>query len=252
MTLSELDLQNEIRGIKVLQKTLDIHHVFLEQSLTYPLKFPIIYPNLSSEKILVSEKLIGKSFRDLLESHSLPYPVLIDFFFQHVFCMLLDGYFHEDIHSGNIFYQDGEIYLIDNGSIGFASQKLRIGLISMFDHLTHSRFPEAAIALVSMANNNLENEQYFAEFQIDFVKLYEGFNIKTLAELSLTQQMMASIKMAVHAGYVFERGMYPIIKSFMYLDGMARQCKPDTILMHDVRPLIEKFINYRKTLHHDL
>ncbi len=242
MTLSELDLINEIRGIEMLKKTLDTHHTFLTQSLTYHLHFPEMYPELSSEKILVSKKLVGKSFRDLLESHTLPYPVLIDFFFQHVFCMLLDGYFHEDIHSGNIFYQDEKIYLLDNGSIGFASEKLRSGLIHMFDHLTHDRFAEAAVSLVSMANNVTENERHFDTFQTDFVKLYDGFNTKTLAELSLTQQMMASIKMAVHAGYVFERGMYPIIKSFMYLDGMARQCKPETILMQDVRPLIEKFI----------
>jgi len=99
-----------------------------------------------------------------------------------------------------------------------------------------------------MANNVTENAKHFDQFQRDFVKLYEGFNTKTLAELSLTQQMMASIKMAVHAGYVFERGMYPIIKSFMYLDGMARKCNPNTILLRDVRPLIEKFMSYADSI----
>lgn len=240
MTLSELDLQNEIKGIAMLQKTLTQHQDFLATAVQFPLSFPRTYPELSSEMILVSDKLTGKSFRELLETHTLPYPVLLDFFFQHVFCMLLDGYFHEDIHSGNIFYQDEKIYLLDNGSIGFASGRLRKWLVTMFYHLTHDEFAEAAVWLVSMANNVTENEKHFDQFQKDFVKLYAGFNTKTLAELSLTQQMMASIKMAVHAGYVFERGMYPIIKSFMYLDGMARQCKPDTILMQDVRPLIEK------------
>jgi ubiquinone biosynthesis protein len=125
MTLSELDLQNEIKGIAMLQKTLTQHQEFLKTAVQFPLCFPRTYPELSSEMILVSDKLTGKSFRELLESHTLPYPVLLDFFFQHVFCMLLDGYFHEDIHSGNIFYQDENIYLLDNGSIGFASERLR-------------------------------------------------------------------------------------------------------------------------------
>ena len=70
----------------------------------------------------------------------------------------------------------------------------------------------------------------------------------TYFDLVQQQQMMASIKMAVHAGYTFERGMYPIIKSFMYLDGMARTCRPDTKLMEDVRPLIEQFATYKKTI----
>ena len=248
MTLSELDLRNEIQGISVLRKTLDAHRDFIKKTVSHELTFPECITELSSEKILVSERLSGSSFRELLDAGTLPYPILIDFFFQHVFCMLLDGYFHEDIHSGNIFYQDNKIYLLDNGSIGFASPKLRHGLISFFDNLTHDRIRESASSLILMAENVEENKHNFSQYERDFCKLYEGFSRKTLRELSLTQQMMASIKMAVHAGYTFERGMYPIIKSFMYLDGMARACKPNTKLMEDVRPLIEQFSAYVKTI----
>jgi len=244
MTLSELDLKNEIKGVSILEKTLNKHSNFISKTVSYKLTFPEFITELSSEKILVSERLAGKSFRELLDSGNLPYPVLIDFFFQHVFCMLLDGYFHEDIHSGNIFFQDNKIYLLDNGSIGFASEKLRHGLTSFFDNLTHDRIKESASSLILMAENAEQNKHNFSRYEMDFCKIYEGFSTKTLRELSLTQQMMASIKMAVHAGYTFERGMYPIIKSFMYLDGMARTCKPDTKLMEDVRPLIEKFVVY--------
>ena len=244
MTLSELDLRNEIRGVEMLSKTLDKNEEFISRTVAYKLSFPEFVPALSSEKILVSERLTGTSFRELLETHTLPYAVLIDFFFQHVFCMLYDGYFHEDIHSGNIFLQNNKIYLLDNGSIGFASPNLRHGLTSFFDDLTHDRIAAAASSLIIMAENREENVGNFAQYKKDFITLYTDFSKKTLRELSLTQQMMASIKMAVHAGYTFERGMYPIIKSFMYLDGMARTCKPETKLMEDVRPLIEKFVEY--------
>lgn len=248
MTLSELDLRNEILGIQTLSKTLTEHEDFLKISVTHVLKFPEIYDTLSSEEILVSERLTGRSFRDLLESDSLPYSALIDFFFQHVFCMLLDGYFHEDIHSGNVFFQNNEIYLLDNWSIWFASPNLRDGLTQFFDDLTHDRIQGAASALILMAENREENKKNFSRYEQDFMLLYRDFSSKTLREISLTQQMMASIKMAVHAGYTFERGMYPIIKSFMYLDGMARKCRPDTKLMEDVRPLIEKFIEYKAVI----
>jgi len=244
MTLSELDLRNEIRGVEMLKKTLDKNEEFISRTVSYKLSFPEFMPALSSEKILVSERLTGRSFRELLETHTLPYPVLIDFFFQHVFCMLYDGYFHEDIHSGNIFFQNNRIYLLDNGSIGFASPNLRHGLTSFFDDLTHDRIADAASSLIIMAKNREANAGNFAQYKKNFITLYTDFSKKTLRELSLTQQMMASIKMAVHAGYTFERGMYPIIKSFMYLDGMARTCKPETKLMEDVRPLIEKFVEY--------
>lgn len=246
MTLSELDLRNEIRGVEMLHKTLDKNAEFISNTVSHHLSFPEFMPELSSEKILVSERLTGKSFRELLENHTLPYPVLIDFFFQHVFCMLYDGYFHEDIHSGNIFFQDDKIYLLDNGSIWFASPNLRHGLTRFFDDLTHDRIPEAASSLILMAQNREENKNNFLAYEKNFISLYADFSKKTLREISLTQQMMASIKMAVHAGYTFERWMYPIIKSFMYLDGMARTCNPETKLMEDVRPLIEKFVEYTK------
>ena len=51
--------------------------------------------------------------------------------------------------------------------------------------------------------------------------------------------------MAVNHGFEFERGMYPIIKSFMYLDGMALRCRPDTDLMKDIEPLIGVFEEYQ-------
>jgi len=39
---------------------------------------------------------------------------------------------------------------------------------------------------------------------------------------------------------VFERGMFPIIKSLMYLDGMVLSCKPDAVLMKDMRAFIDE------------
>jgi predicted unusual protein kinase regulating ubiquinone biosynthesis (AarF/ABC1/UbiB family) len=85
MTLSELDLRNEIKGVDMLNKTLNNHRDFLSKTVSHTLTFPEFITELSSEKILVSERLTGKSFRELLDSGNLPYLVLIDFFFQHVF-----------------------------------------------------------------------------------------------------------------------------------------------------------------------
>jgi ubiquinone biosynthesis protein len=53
--------------------------------------------------------------------------------------------------------------------------------------------------------------------------------------------MMDTINLAVHSGMVFERGMYPVIKSMMYLDGMVLRCKPDAVLMRDMRGPLAAF-----------
>ena len=52
---------------------------------------------------------------------------------------------------------------------------------------------------------------------------------------------METIKLGVNSGMVFEKGMFPIIKSMMYLDGMVLKGAPDTVLMVEMRQFIEEF-----------
>ena len=53
--------------------------------------------------------------------------------------------------------------------------------------------------------------------------------------------MMQTIKLGVHSGMHFERGIFAIIRSLMYLDGMVLRCNPDAVLLRDMRPLIAEF-----------
>jgi hypothetical protein len=68
--------------------------------------------------------------------------------------------------------------------------------------------------------------------------LYREFAGKTVSAVSLTKETLDTIKLGMHSGMEFERGMFAIIKSLMYLDGMVRRCTPDAVLMEDVHPLI--------------
>ncbi|NNM30316.1 MAG: hypothetical protein HKO57_12415, partial [Akkermansiaceae bacterium] len=75
-----------------------------------------------------------------------------------------------------------------------------------------------------------DNEAFVRSFE----NLYAGFHGRSVGEVSLTVQMMASVKLAVHAGLEFPQGAFPVIKSLMYLDGMALKCAPGKNLLHDV------------------
>jgi ubiquinone biosynthesis protein len=52
---------------------------------------------------------------------------------------------------------------------------------------------------------------------------------------------METIKLGVNSGMSFEQGMFPIIKSLMYLDGMVLRANPKAILMKDMRQFIDEF-----------
>ena len=91
-----------------------------------------------------------------------------------------------------------------------------------------------------MSEQKIEGHEY-SVFQDKFLYLYSDFTDKTVSQVSLTRKMMETIKLGVNSGMVFEKGMFAIIRSLMYLDGMVLRCKPDAILLKDMRRFINEF-----------
>lgn len=236
-TLDELDLRNEISHGMILRK------IYENNKLHYnldKLKFPKIYEELSSENILVSEFIDGSTLDELLENRDVDYEKLIELFHIHGFYTFVIGTFHGDIHPGNIILKGENIYFIDTGAIGRVSDRVRIGLYKFMENLSYYRYDECANALNEMAYPNISGDR-FENYKRKFKDLYSDFDNSTVSEVSLTQKMMHTIKLGVNSGMTFEKGMYPIIKSLMYLDGMVLKCKPDAKLMEDMRRFIEEF-----------
>jgi len=146
------------------------------------------------------------------------------------------GTFHGDIHPGNVMHAHDAIYFIDTGYVGQVSPRIRVGLHRFLRALSEYDYPTAIGALQAMSLTPL-NTSASAEFTRLFHALYRDFAGKTVAEVSLTRQMMQTIKLAVHQGMHFERSIFGIIRSFMYLDGMVLRCRPQAILMDDIRRL---------------
>ena len=78
----------------------------------------------------------------------------------------------------------------------------------------------------------------YADFAAKLLDLYADFTGTSVARMSLTRKMMQTIKLGVMCGMRFEQGIFAIIRSLMYMDGMVLRCKPEAVLMHDLRPFI--------------
>lgn len=239
-TLSELDLNNELKHQKVLR---EIYGKYKDAVDLSHLKFPEMHPGLSNEKVLVVEEIKGKTFQERLEEGSLDYNELLNLFHIHGFYIFAVGTFHGDIHPGNIILHEGNIYFIDCGAMATVSERLRKGLFNFMKHLSLYEFEECARWLHEMSEIKLSDKKY-DKFQKNFLKLYKDFPGKTVSEVSLTEQMMYTIKMGINHGMEFGKGMFPIIKSLMYLDGMVIKCKPDAVLMEDMRENVKELERY--------
>lgn len=228
-TTHEIELLHEISGTKKLAELRD------QGQSTHPhlknLSFAKIHESLSNNDVLVVDFLEAPSVRTQLKNGTFPYPALLELFRIHGYFLFLHGKFHGDLHPGNIHYQDGKFWFIDNANIEEAPVKFTRGLLRFLTALGEENLDDAARAMLDLAESPHPNPELFKE---KFHKLYHGFLGKTVSEASLTTQMMNTVKLAVHTGLDFPQGAFPVIKSLMYLDGMALQCGPDEYLLKDV------------------
>ncbi|MDA3887088.1 MAG: AarF/ABC1/UbiB kinase family protein [Candidatus Delongbacteria bacterium] len=235
-TLRELDLRNEIEGQDILKEIYAKNNELFDLS---KLAFPKIYKELSSENIMVSEYIPGQTFDEILDTE-MKYEDLLLLFKLHGFFMFNIGTFHGDIHPGNLMLCCGKIYFVDTGAIGYASKRLSHGLLNFFDALSQYDYDVCAQRLNEMAEISIHGEKY-EKFRIKFNDLYSDFKGKSVKEVSLTKKMMQTIKLGVNCGMSFEKGMFSIIKSLMFLDGMVLRCNPDAVLLEDMRMFINEF-----------
>jgi ubiquinone biosynthesis protein len=238
-TLSELDLRHEVAGQRTLRAIYDEHRDTLDLSR---LTFAQVYEPLCNENVMVSEFIPGRSFDELLEAGKLDYDTLLELFHIHGFCMFCVGTFHGDLHPGNVLLTGDKLCFIDTGYIGRVGPKIRCGLFEFFAALSEYEYPRCAAALNRMSERELSSAQ-FDSFRRKFLELYADFKDRTVSEVSLTRQMMQTIKLAVHSGMTFEKGVFAIIRSLMYLDGMVLRCNPDAVLLRDMRLFIGEFEN---------
>lgn len=237
-TLDELDLRKEADGQKVLRVITQEHTDRFDLSRLY---FPEIKPELSGERYMVTEFVEGYTFDELLTKGELSYDELLELFHIHGFFVFCIGTFHGDIHPGNIIrMSDGRFAFIDTGAISRVGPTMRRGLFNFFDALSLYDYRACAQALNSMADKRIEVPAY-QRFENQFLRLYRDFTNANVSQVSLTRRMMETIKLGVNSGMVFERGMYPIIKSLMYLDGMVLRCNPEAVLVRDMRRFIDEF-----------
>jgi ubiquinone biosynthesis protein len=237
-TLRELNLLNEIEGRRLLMEQAEV----VETHFPMPkLKFPKMWDDLSNEHILVMEEITHPTLEDHLENGTLTWPDMLELFRIHGAFMFGIGTFHGDLHPGNaMMAADGSFYFIDTGAICNAPQHVRNALFGFFYFLAKGELRNAFDAMLTMAAvqpTGATLDTYYESMN----ELYDGFVGTSVSEVSLTEQMMKTVKAAVLAGCAFGEEAFPIIRSLMYMDGMVLKGHPDVDLISSMGPYLDEF-----------
>ena len=237
-TLRELNLLNEITGKERLEKLAE------KYSDKFPmpnLRFPKIWKELSSENVLVMEEIKEPTLESHLNSGTMEWNDLLQLFRIHGAYMFGMGVFHGDLHPGNaMMSEDKDFIFIDTGAICEAPEHVRKALFGFFYFLAKGELQNAFDAMLTMAEVAPSGKTLQTYYDSMF-KLYDGFVGTSVSEVSLTQQMMKTVKAAVLAGCSFGDEAFPIIRSLMYMDGMVLKGHPEVDLISSMGPYLDEF-----------
>ncbi len=226
----------------------------LEASSSYELKanfknykkmrVPKVYWDYTTKKVLCIEyiegfridalKKIRKTNIDIDEITK----VASEIFFLQVF---RDGFFHADLHPGNILIDDkGIIVPLDFGIMGRLSNNDRRFLSELLTNLLDKKFSKVTELHddYNMIGDNVSRESLTQEIRAISIPLLD----KPLGEISLANLMGEILSLSKKFNIEIQPQFCLLQKTMVMAEGIARQLNPKTNMWELTKPLVETWI----------
>lgn len=215
------------------------------------IRFPKIYREYSSRLVLTMEMFHGIR-PDTPESRALPLEArerMVDLGAQAIIRMLYaDGFFHADLHPGNLFAlntepdEDGNVRpsvgFIDLGMVGHFDGELRRTLMYYYYSLVTGDAENAARYLTSVAQLGPKADQL--AFKKAVADLVRRFNAATKhGDFSLAQLIMESVGLGAHFHMYFPVELVLMTKALITFEGVGQILLPG----FDVAKVSQKHVN---------
>ncbi len=188
MLYDELDFTIEARNARAIWQ-----NIRKDPEAAALIDVPRVYPELSSKRVLVQERLIGKELADPtafdgidVDRHALAESLLETMLQQ----MMFDGFFHADPHPGNLFIlTDGRLGLIDFGAAGLIDPITRNALREMVlaVMLRDARMLRLAVTDVTPVSSETDTaalERALAQFMAQHVQPGSGIDARAINDLA--------------------------------------------------------------------
>jgi ubiquinone biosynthesis protein len=163
----------------------------------------------------------------------------VEIFYTQVF---RDGFFHADMHPGNIFVaRDGRYCGVDFGIMGTLSEAdknyLAINMRAFFERDYH----KAAVAHVEAGW--VPPSTRVDEFEADLRALCEPIFDRPLKEIYFAKLLMRLFEVGRRFGIELQPQLTLLLKTMLQVEGLGRQLDPDLDLRRTAQPILERWMN---------
>ena len=233
-SLDEIDLRLEASNSEQLNENFKNYDLF---------DTPKIHWEYTTEKILISEFIEGEridNISNLKKSINIKKltKVASDIFFYQTF---RDGFFHGDLHPGNIFINEsGKITAVDFGIMGRLNLNDRKFLAKLFSFLLDKQFYKIA---------KLHQDNGMIDKDTDLYKLTQEIRIiatpilnKPIGDISMGNLFGEILALSRKFNIKIQAKFCLLQKSMIMAEGIARQINPEANIWQATEPLMKEWI----------
>lgn len=212
--------------------------------------FPAVHPSLSTHEVLCMDYIEGQKLDDYCTSNidegGRPPQEVVELYFNIAYEMLfIHGFFHGDLHPGNVFVTpDGRLAIIDCGMVGRLAPNRKDKVIEIIHCVLNEDLEGLARTIYSLAIP-IGDVDYPA-FELEAISIAERY----LGGVPLSQIHVGELLAALAGAATRQRVRMPtdftmMFKAIATTEGLARSIAPDIDPIALARPFIMKMVAQR-------
>jgi len=236
ISLNEINLTMEASAADELAENFKNHSNF---------RVPKIFWNLTSKKVLVLEYIEGIKIDDLPALKKYNHDInkitniSAEVFFLQVF---RDGFFHGDMHPGNIFIdKKGKLIPIDFGIMGRLNSKDRQFLALLLTYLLDKNYKK--VVEIHSEANMLGSDVSHEQLALAIRAISTPILNKPIGDISLAKLLGQILGLSKLYNIEIQSQFSLLQKTMLMAEGTARGLSPETNMWELSRPLIKKWID---------
>jgi ubiquinone biosynthesis protein len=231
----ELDLMREAASASQLRRN------FLGSPL---LRVPEVYWDYCATEVMVMERMSGTPVNKIeaLREQGVDIPLLarrgVEIFFTQVF---RDGFFHADMHPGNIFVDaDGRYIAVDFGIMGTLTDRDKNYLAQNF--LAFFRRDYRRVALAHVDAGWVPSDTRVDQFESAIRAVCEPIFDKPLKEIYFGKVLLRLFQTSRRFNVEIQPQLVLLQKTLLNIEGLGRQLDPDLDLWKTAKPYLERWM----------